>query len=340
MLNVRALNNLNVCVVNGEVIKGRANLDDDEDDDVDDEVEEEEEEKEVEEKKNEKAEKEKEKKNQKEKKIEKEKEETKKKGKKVVDEVVKPVMKSTRASQRVQNMKVLNFPILDAEESCEEDEVKVIDREDYESNLPPSREPTPVPMETNPPFPPSPQKSASPSTLAPQDDTIPPSTSKPSCSVPKAKETVGVPILEEQPAVPKPKEQTANPKPSQAPSTSQNPTIGSTYTLAHARRLDSLFSLVMGHSEAMMEFATEAKDLNGLVKGVMSKVDKALDGQQEIMARLGELSSSIQAMNSRLLKLEDIVLKGNDTLAENHQEVMAKLHDVVEEVEQPPSPKS
>ncbi|KMS64999.1 hypothetical protein BVRB_040480, partial [Beta vulgaris subsp. vulgaris] len=181
--------------------------------------------------------------------------------------------------------------------------------------------------------------SASPSTLAPQDDSIPPSTSKPSCSVPKAKETVGVPILEEQPAVPKPKEQTENPKSSQAPSTSQNPTIGSTYTLAHARRLDSLFSLVMSHSEAMMEYATEAKDLNGLVKGVMSKVDKALDGQQEIMTRLGELSSSIHAMNSRLLKLEEIVLKGNDTMAENHQEVMAKLHDVVEEVEQPPSPK-
>ncbi|KMS98652.1 hypothetical protein BVRB_3g070070 [Beta vulgaris subsp. vulgaris] len=171
---------------------------------------------------------------------------------------------------------------------------------------------------------------------APQIDPIPPSTSKPSCSVPKAKKTGAVPIPEEQHAVPKPKEQTAAPNPSQtAPSSSQNPTIGSTYTLAHARRLDSLFSLVMGHSEAMMEFATEAKDLNGLVKGVMHKVDKALDGQQEIMARLGEISSSLQAMNSRLLKLEDIVLKGNDTLAENHQEVMAKLHDVVEEVEQP-----
>ncbi|KMT05963.1 hypothetical protein BVRB_7g164520 [Beta vulgaris subsp. vulgaris] len=211
-------------------------------------------------------------------------------------------------------MKVLNFPLLDAEESFEEDEVKVIDREDYESNLPPSREPTPVPMETNPPFPSSPQKSASPSTLTPQNDPIPSSTSKPSCSVPKAKKTGGVPILEEQHAVPKPKEQTDAPHPSQnAPSSSQNPTIGSTYTLAHARRLDSLFSLVMGHSKAMMEFATEAKDLNGLVKGVMRKVDKALDGQQEIMARLGELSSSLQAMDSRLLKLEDIVLKGNDT---------------------------
>ncbi|KMT11753.1 hypothetical protein BVRB_5g104570, partial [Beta vulgaris subsp. vulgaris] len=173
------------------------------------------------------------------------------------------------------------------------------------------------------------------STLAPQNDPILPSTSKPSYSVPQTKKSGVVPILEEHHVVPKPKEQTDAPHPPQAPSSSQNPTIGSTYTLAH-----SLFSLVMGHSEAMMEFATEAKDLNGLVKGVMHKVDKALDGQQEIMARLGELSSSIQAMNSRLLKLVEIVLKGNDTLAENHQEVMAKLHDVVEEVEQPPSPKS
>ncbi|KMS65204.1 hypothetical protein BVRB_038360, partial [Beta vulgaris subsp. vulgaris] len=166
-------------------------------------------------------------------------------------------------------------------------------------------------METNPPFPPSPPKSTSPSIVAPQNDPIPPSTSKFSCSVPKDKETDVVLIPEEQPVVPKPKEQIAAPNPSQnAPSSSQNPTIGSTYTLAHARRLDYLFSLVMGHSEAMMEFATEAKDLNGLVKGVMHKVDKALEGQQVIMARLGELSSSIQAMNSRLLKLEDVVLKG------------------------------
>ncbi|KMS98643.1 hypothetical protein BVRB_3g069980 [Beta vulgaris subsp. vulgaris] len=209
-------------------------------------------------------------------------------------------------------MKVLNFPLLDTDESFEKDEVRVIDKEDYESNLPPSREQTPVPMETNSPFPPSPPKSASPSTLAPQNDPIPPSTSKPSCSVPKDKVTYAVPIPEEQPAVPKPKEQTAAPNPSQhAPSSPQNPTIGSTYTLAYARRLDYLFSLVMGHSEAMMEFATEAKDLNGLVKGVMHKVDKALDGQQVIMARLGELSSSIQAMDYRLLKLEDAVLKGN-----------------------------
>ncbi|KMS65180.1 hypothetical protein BVRB_038600, partial [Beta vulgaris subsp. vulgaris] len=166
MLNVRALNNLNVCVVNGEVIKGRANLDDDEDDEVYDDVEEGEE-KEIEEKKREKLGKEKEKK------IEKEKEEAKKKGKKVVEEVVKPVTESTRSSQRVQNMKVLNFPLLDADESFEEDEVRVIDKEDYESNLPPSREQTPVPMETNPPFPPSPPKSVSPSTIAPQNDHIP-----------------------------------------------------------------------------------------------------------------------------------------------------------------------
>ena len=57
------------------------------------------------------------------------------------------------------------------------------------------------------------------------------------------------------------------------------------------------------------------------------------------MERLGELSSSIQVMNSQLLKLEDGVLKSDHTLAENHNEVMAKLNDVVEEIEQPPSPK-
>ncbi|KMT17489.1 hypothetical protein BVRB_2g037710 [Beta vulgaris subsp. vulgaris] len=313
------------------VIKGRANLDDDEDDDEYEDVEEEEKEmevgveKEMEEKKTETFEKEKEKKN------EKEKEEAKKKGKKVVEDVVKPVTKSTRTSQRVQNMKVLNFPLLDTDESFEEEEVKVIVKEDYESNLPYSREQNPVPMETIPPFPPSPQKSASPSHIAPQINPLPPSTSKPSCSVP---------IPEEQPGVPKSKEHTAAPNPSQnAPSSSRNPSIGSTYTLAHVRRLDYLFSLVMGHSEAMMEFATETKDLNGLVKGVMNKVDKALEGQQVIMERLGELSSSIQVMNSRLLKLEDDVLKSDHTMAENHKEVMAKLiNDVVEEIEQPPSP--
>ncbi|KMT05966.1 hypothetical protein BVRB_7g164550 [Beta vulgaris subsp. vulgaris] len=227
-------------------------------------------EKEMEEKKTEKFEKEK-------KKNEKEKQEAKKKGKKVVEEMVKPVTKSTRTSQRVRNLKVLNSPSHDEEESIDEDEVRVIAKEAYESCLPHSREQTPVPMETIPPFPSSPPKSASPSPIAPQNNPIPPSTSKPSCYVPKEKETAVVPIPEEQPAVPKSKEHTVVPNPSQnTPSFSQNPTIGSTYTLAHAKRLEYLFTLVMGHSEAMMEFATEAKDLNGLVQGRFSNLSTPL----------------------------------------------------------------
>nr|ABM55243.1 hypothetical protein [Beta vulgaris] len=308
MLNVRALNNLNV-----------ANIDDDEDDEECDDVEEEELEIEVE--------KEKEKKQQKIEKIEKEKEKKmKKKNKK---------QKRRGRSQRVRNMKILNSPSHDEDESVNVDEVSGIAKE------PPSREQTPIPMDTIPPFPSSPPKTASPSPIAPQNTHIPPSTKLPSFSVPKAKETAVVPIPEEQPAVPKSKEQPAAPNPPQtAPSSSQNPTIGATYTLAHAKRLDYLFTLVMGHSEAMMEFANEAKGLNGLVQGVMNKVDKALEGQQVIMERLGEMSTSLQMMNSRLMKLEDDVLKIDHSMAENHQEVMAKLNDVVEEViEQPSSPK-
>ncbi|KMT08008.1 hypothetical protein BVRB_6g144860 [Beta vulgaris subsp. vulgaris] len=252
------------------VIKGRANVDDDEDDDeCDDEEEEEielkvEKEKEKEQKQTEKIEKEKEKKNEK---LATEKQKAKDKGKKVVEreELVKPVARVTRTSQRVRNLKVLNSPSHDEEESVD-DEVSVIAKEVYDACIPPSREQSPAPMDTIPPTTSSPPKSTAPPPFAPQNTPIPPPTQSPPFPIPKEKKPANVPILEEQPAVPDLKEQSAAQNaPNTSPSSSQNPTIGATYTLAHARRLDYLFTLVMGHSKAMMEFANEAKGVNGVL---------------------------------------------------------------------------
>ncbi|KMT08313.1 hypothetical protein BVRB_6g141800 [Beta vulgaris subsp. vulgaris] len=265
----------------------------------------------------------------------------KKRGQKVVEELVKPVVRVTRTSQRVRNLKVLNSPSHDEEESDDDDEVSVIAKEVYDACIPSLREHSPVPMDTIPPTTSSPPKSASPPPFAPQNTPIPPYTKSPPSPVPKDKKPAAVPIPEEQPAIPNLKEQPAaqNP-PNTSPSSSQNPTIGATYTLAHSRRLDYLFTLVMGHSEAMLEFANEAKGVNGLVHGLMSKVDKALEGQKLIIEQPGDMTTSLQMMNSRLMKLEGDELKLDQTVAGNHKEVMTKLDDVVEEVvEQPSSPK-
>ncbi|XP_057247505.1 uncharacterized protein LOC130589893 [Beta vulgaris subsp. vulgaris] len=191
------------------------------------------------------------------------------------------------------------------------------------------REQSPVPMDTIPPTTSSPPKTASPPPFAPQNTPIPPPTKSPPSPVPKEKKPAVVPDLKEQPA--------ATNLPNTSPSSSKNPTIGATYALAHARRLDYLFTLVMDHSEVMMEFANEAKGVNGLVEGLMSKVDKALDGQKLIMEQLGDMTTSLKKMNSKLMKLEDIVLKLDQTVVGNHKEVMTKLDDVVEEVVEKPS---
>ena len=59
------------------------------------------------------------------------------------------------------------------------------------------------------------------------------------------------------------------------------------------------------------------------------------------MEQLGDMTTSLQKMNTKLMHLEDIVLKLDQTVTGNHKEVMTtKLEDVVEEVvEQPSSPK-
>ncbi|XP_048498036.1 uncharacterized protein LOC125496575 [Beta vulgaris subsp. vulgaris] len=196
--------------------------------------------------------------------------------------------KSIATRQRVRNLKVLNSPSRDEEESVvDDDEVSVIAKEVYDACVPPSREHSPVPMYTIPPTTSSPPKIASPPLLKPQNTPLPPPTKSPPSPVPKEKKPAVVPISEEHPDVPDLKEQpSATNPPNTSSYSSQSPTIGATYTLAHARRLDYLFTLVMGHSEAMMKFANEDKGVNGLVQGLMSKVDKALNGQKFIMENL------------------------------------------------------
>ncbi|KMT04024.1 hypothetical protein BVRB_8g187270 [Beta vulgaris subsp. vulgaris] len=180
-----------------------------------------------------------------------------------MEELEKPVSRASRTSQRVRSKKVLNAPSLvqDEEDSIDDDEVRVIAKEAYDACFPSSREQSPVPMDTIPPTTSSPPKAASPPPSKPQKTpSLTPSRSPPS-PVPKGQKPAVVPISKEQPVVPNPKEHLAETNPhNTSPSSSQNPTIGAPYTLAHARRLDYLFILVMGHSEAMMEFANEARD--------------------------------------------------------------------------------
>ncbi|KMT07862.1 hypothetical protein BVRB_6g145590 [Beta vulgaris subsp. vulgaris] len=172
--------------------------------------------------------------------------------------------KAPRTSKRVRNIKVLSSPIFVFGDNDDDDEPVLIAQEDFSGYVSPSREPSPVPMENTP-------QTASATLPSPQKSQPPPNSLKSTSSVPKEKGPVVVPIQEEQPAVPNSKEPYNVPDPDFPSSSSHNPIIRSTYTLEHAERLDHLFTLVMGPSEAMMEFAGDAKDVNGLVTGLSDK---------------------------------------------------------------------
>ena len=116
---------------------------------------------------------------------------------------MKLVVRATRTSQRVRNSKVLNSPSHDEEESVDDDEVRVIAKEVYDACFPPSREQSPVPMDTIPPT-----TSSSPP-FTPQNTPISPASKSTPSSVPKEKKPAVVPISKEQPAIPNLKEQHA-----------------------------------------------------------------------------------------------------------------------------------
>ena len=92
--------------------------------------------------------------------------------------------------------------------------------------------------------------------------------------------------------------------------------------------------------EAMMEFVNEAKDVNGMVKGLSDKVDVALKGHEAIFAQLHAMTTAITQLNTNVTNLKSIVSKLLEKVESNHAEVMKKLEDVLEEVvEIPSSPK-
>ena len=98
-------------------------------------------------------------------------------------ELENPVLRATRTSQRVRNMKVLNSLsfVLDTDDNIDDDEVCVIAKEAYEACIPPSREQSPVPMDTTPP------KTASPPPSKSQNTLISPPFDSPTSPVPKGK---------------------------------------------------------------------------------------------------------------------------------------------------------